>query len=135
MGFKTWLATRREAANQRRMDAEAEREAKLRVHDFRKFTQGWGHSIGYTPMEDNRLDAYGWGRGLRVGDYVVLTNTKTGGQPWYTVESIQYARDPPDQFFAVLQWMPTVPRYRALQLPPPPGAKRIETDPSLVEGA
>ncbi len=119
MSLKSWVAERKAKAMQREAERQAAIEASRRVHDFRNHTRGWGHDIGYRLLEGNRLDAWGWGHGLRVGDYVVLTNKATGGQPWYAVESVRYMSDPRDQFFAVLAWQPTVPAARKLALDQP----------------
>lgn len=75
-------------------------------HDYTRQKRGWGRDLSYTPLPGNRLDAYGWGSGIRVGDYLLLTNPAHGRDTRYQVESIRYMLDPPDQWFAILAFAP-----------------------------
>lgn len=75
------------------------------THDYRNGTRGWGHDLGYRPLPDNRLDAYGWGE-LREGDYLLLTNPAGGETRYRAVEVRCPAHGPRDQWFATLDFAP-----------------------------
>lgn len=76
------------------------------THDYRKSAQGWGHSIGYEPLPGNKLKAYGWGSGVSVGDFLLLSNG--ADETRYAVDEIRYPSDPGDQWFGTLSFAPRV---------------------------
>lgn len=77
-------------------------------HDYRNPARGWGHDISWRPLPGHKLDASGWGAGIRQGDYLLLSNP-AGGETRYQVEEIRYATDPKDQWFATLAFAPRPP--------------------------
>jgi hypothetical protein len=74
------------------------------THDYRNAMRGWGHDIGYKPLPGDHLDAYGWGEGIRPGDFVLLSNGDADTR--YRVAKIRYATDPHDMWFATLAFAP-----------------------------
>lgn len=97
-----------EALKQRRAErkahAKAVAEKQTPVHDYTDGRRGWGHDIGYKPVGGNRLDAHGWGHGLRVGHFILLSNGPATTR--YVVETIRYCDDPTDMWFATLAFAP-----------------------------
>jgi hypothetical protein len=75
-----------------------------KTHDYT--TRGWGHDFGISHSNHHgfEVSAYGWGRGIRAGDYLILPNRDTPTR--YEVRSIAYQRDPPDMWFADLLFAP-----------------------------
>jgi len=74
------------------------------THDYRDARRGWGHDLGYEPLPGDRLRAYGWGEGIKAGDYLLLSNG--AGETRYAVDEIRYCRDPVDMWFATLSFAP-----------------------------
>jgi hypothetical protein len=85
------------------------------THDYRDGTRGWGHDITYKPLPGDRLDACGWGGGIKPGDFVLLSNGVNDTR--YCVTKIRYAADPGDMWFATLAFAP-----RSLDAHSPPEA-------------
>jgi hypothetical protein len=72
------------------------------VHDFQRGR--WGHNINTLSVTDDRsiLEVAGWCQDvIERGDYVVLRPKAR-----YVVRQIRYAGDPPDMFFARLEFVP-----------------------------
>lgn len=74
------------------------------THDYTH--RYWGHDYAILRIEDSgkRLSASGWGRGLAVGDFMLLQNE--GSSTRYKVEEISYKSDPPDMWSATLSFAP-----------------------------
>jgi hypothetical protein len=97
----SWRERRRQATWERLREQQSQRP----VHDFRDPTRGWGHDIGYRPLNGgNVLDAWGWCFGIAPDDYVLLTNKKNGETTRYRVLWIRYTENVRDMFFAHLEW-------------------------------
>lgn len=47
-----------------------------KTHDYTNGNRRWGHDIGWKVLDAGakRLDAHGWGVGIELGDYVLLSN-------------------------------------------------------------
>lgn len=77
-------------------------------HDFR--IRGWGHDYAYDPREGGlRGSISGWcyPRPM-VGDILIIQQPKPAspdGGARYKVVSISYPGDPPDMFFAEVEYM------------------------------
>jgi hypothetical protein len=81
--------------------------AEPQTHDYRRAARGWGHDLGYEVGSDGNLHAWGWGSGIAVGDYMLLTNKDhDDADTRYRVSEIRYAGDPPDMWFGVLDFAP-----------------------------
>jgi hypothetical protein len=74
------------------------------THDYTR--RGWGHDVGISHSNHAgfEVSAYGWGGGIREGDYLILPNRDTTTR--YEVRSIAYQRDSPDMWFAELLYAP-----------------------------
>jgi hypothetical protein len=68
----------------------------------------WGHNVIITAVHDDGkiLKASGWGRGIAVGDYLLLPALPHKGSTRYQVTAIEYFRDPPDMWWATLRFAP-----------------------------
>lgn len=76
-----------------------------KTHDYRKSEARMGHDLSYTPLPNNRLSATGWGRGISVSDFVLLT-LPDGGETRYRFDEISYFGDPPDMWRSTLSFAP-----------------------------
>lgn len=68
----------------------------------------WGHAIHLTDSPDNGMTWKCHGHSLvrmKVGDLVIMSRTAMESTR-YKVTSVRYERDPPDQFFAELEFFP-----------------------------
>lgn len=75
------------------------------THDYRKPRLTWGHNITYRPIDGGRLlSAQGWGRGLKEGDYILLSNGSADTR--YAIGEIDYYMDPKDMWKATLVFDP-----------------------------
>lgn len=76
------------------------------THDYTNARRGFGHDITYHPLDEKgiRLKATGWGHGLKVGHFILLSNR--AGSTRYQVESINYFTDPADMWGVVLVFAP-----------------------------
>ena len=74
------------------------------THDYRRHNRGWGHDLAYTPIKRNRLRATGWGRGIKPGDFILLSNGDADTR--YQFTTIDYYADPSDMWRAVLSFAP-----------------------------
>lgn len=97
--LQQWLKGRRQKATERATERAKAIEAPRRVHDFTDARRGWGHDIGYRPAPGQRLEGHGWARGIKAGDYLVLTNRANGRSTRYMVDDIRYCSNPTDMFF------------------------------------
>lgn len=81
------------------------------THDYTRATRYYGHDIYWRPIDKGglRLDAGGWGRGIKPGDFILITNPKDGAESRYQVESVEYYGNPNDQWRAVLTFAPRQP--------------------------
>jgi len=74
------------------------------IHDYTR--RGWGHDYTWTPTPGTagqHGEAVGWGRGIAVGDILVLEGPNGGGSP-YRVETVHYAEDPDDMWWTTLRY-------------------------------
>ena len=76
------------------------------THDYTQ--RGPGHDIWYKPIDSEgiRLKGGGWGYGLKVGDFILLSPKGESRTARYRVEELKYMRDPQDQWFATLVFDP-----------------------------
>lgn len=76
------------------------------THDYTNPKRKWGHDIIYAPFDDEglRLRARGWGRGLRPGDFIILTNGT--GTTCYRIDEVSYYNNPNDMWKAKLAFAP-----------------------------
>ena len=76
------------------------------THDYSQI-RGYGHDVAVLTVLDGgqRIRVAGWGCGITVGDFVLLT--QGDGVTRYRVIGINYMCDPADQWFA---WMVFAPR-------------------------
>jgi hypothetical protein len=74
------------------------------THDYR--VPRWGHDFAtiHVFADGKRITAQGWGRGVLVGDYLLLPNRNA--ETRYRVERIDYYPDPPDMWMAELVFAP-----------------------------
>jgi hypothetical protein len=74
------------------------------THDYTVRT--WGHDFGISHSNHGGFDvsAYGWGEGIRTGDYLILPNGERTTR--YEVRAVRYMRNPRDQWFAELLFAP-----------------------------
>ena len=73
------------------------------THDYTN--QRWGHACGFEPVDGGlKGRANGWGKGVAIGDYLLLQNGS--GSSRYKVTHIHYVSNPPDQWFAKLEFAP-----------------------------
>lgn len=75
-------------------------------HDYGPGHRCWGHDYTVTRVIDGgkRLEAAGWGKGLRKGQTVALTNkANADGRSVYVIESVSYFSDPDDMWSATLR--------------------------------
>lgn len=77
------------------------------THDYRHGT--WGHNVIVHSVHEagRRLQASGFGKGVRIGDWVLLKNHDQ--ETRYQVNDIEYAMDPPDMWAATLLFAPRTP--------------------------
>lgn len=75
------------------------------THDYYSH-RGWGHDYFIDHVEDGgiRLRGGGWGSGIEEGDFLLLRNGAASTR--YRVSRIQYMSDPPDMWFATLDFAP-----------------------------
>ncbi len=78
------------------------------THDYTNNKRRWGQAIHYRPVDSigERLSAGGWGRGIKQGDFILLTNPAGLAETRYQVESIDYYSNPGDQWHGVLVFAP-----------------------------
>jgi hypothetical protein len=74
-------------------------------HDYME--REWSRDYAIDTVKDggHQLNAHGWGRGIREGDYLLLANGPEAGTR-YRVKTIRYTQDPPDMWFAELRFAP-----------------------------
>lgn len=67
----------------------------------------WGHACEVTAIRDGgaEVDGHGWGRGIEVGDFLILDD-RQGATTRYRVDEIRYCHDPGDMWFATLAFAP-----------------------------
>jgi hypothetical protein len=74
------------------------------THDFTT-CRGYGHDYTFEPINGGqRGKVFGWGRGVRPGDYLILSNSD--GSTRYVVDAIRYYPDPPDMWRAEVTFAP-----------------------------
>ena len=74
------------------------------THDYTK--REWGHDYFIDHVLDGgiRLRGGGWGSGIEEGDYLLMRNGAATTR--YRVAEVKYMRDPPDMWFATLDFAP-----------------------------
>lgn len=85
-----------------------------KTHNYTNAHRYWGHDIHWRLLDSKgqRLDAGGWGGGIKQGDFLLVTNPGNGYETRYQVESIKYYADPADQWSAVLTYSPRTPEVQ-----------------------
>lgn len=74
------------------------------THDYRRGWWGW-NILNIRPINNGmQAEALGIGRGVKVGDYLLLSHSK--GETRYRVTSIKYRLDPSDMWSANLEFAP-----------------------------
>lgn len=74
-----------------------------RTHDYT--ARYWSHDFGIREVNtDGTLSAFGWGRGIAEGDFLILPNNNRSTR--YRVGQIRYEIDPNDMWFAILVFAP-----------------------------
>lgn len=81
------------------------------THDYTRAKRHFGHDIHWRPIdqEGQRLSAGGWGKGIKQGDFILITNPAGGAETRYQVESIECFSNPSDQWHGVLAFAPRQP--------------------------
>ena len=77
------------------------------THDFGSPAKRcWGHDYEISKIHDRgmKISLYGWCRGITVGDFLILQNGENSTR--YKVESIRYANNPSDMWFAEVVFAP-----------------------------
>jgi len=74
------------------------------THDYTD--RAWGHDYVIHSVHDDglKLDASGWGEGVKTGDFMLLQNGNTSTR--YQVATISYLPDPRDMWRAELGFAP-----------------------------
>jgi len=70
-----------------------------KTHDYTN--RYWGHDYMITAIIDHgqQIKATGWGRGMKVGDTIILKNEKSrSGESPYRITKIKYQKDPSDMW-------------------------------------
>lgn len=85
-------------------ESKSPKQSAPTIHSF--LDRGIGHDFAIHKIENQgqRIRVSGWCRGISEGDTLVLPNGSD--RATYAVESIKYAQDPRDQFFAWLTYAP-----------------------------
>jgi hypothetical protein len=79
---------------------------EVETHDYRSGTRRWGHDYTWKPRNRGYEGTIiGHGRGLKAGDYILMSH-QNGDDTRYQIDSIRYANDPADMFFAELVFRP-----------------------------
>lgn len=75
------------------------------THDYTLRT--WGHNYNIVEIVDGgqQLRLAGWGRGLRVGDYLLLQNGE-GSTRYQVGDDLRYERDPGDMWWCTATFAP-----------------------------
>jgi MioC protein len=68
----------------------------MRTHDFSKKIQSANYA--FEVVDDDKAQMTGYGKGIKVGDYILLTKDKVR----YQVEEIEYYSNPRDCWTALL---------------------------------
>jgi hypothetical protein len=77
------------------------------THDYRYEQRRLGWDLSFTPVDGGlRLRAHGWGGGLNVGDYLLLSNPTGGDTRYKILADLRYERDPADMWWATLVFAP-----------------------------
>ena len=106
MGFRKRLQKMAHDAGQHlRKGWGPKRRHQSATHDYR--CRGFGHDYVIADVHDDgqRLNMYGWGGGIRSGDYLVM-NHPNGGETRYQMREIEYKLDPADMWFAMAHFAP-----------------------------
>jgi hypothetical protein len=83
------------------------------VHDYRSPTFYWEHEVFVKEvLSEDRIRLWGWGPGIKPGDFVLLTVDVTSDTRYRIVE-VDYVKDPdvPDEWHAIGEF---APRYRGV---------------------
>lgn len=74
-----------------------------KTHDYTK--RYWGHDFQhFGPRPDGKLPIMGLGRGIRVGDYIILPNEDE--TTTYRFMEIKYENNPPDMWKGLAEFTP-----------------------------
>lgn len=81
--------------------------ATMKTHDYTN--RYWGHDYGITEIiNKDTIRMYGWGRGIKKGDFILLENNSHGirESTRYKITAIEYKDDPPDMWTATAKFAP-----------------------------
>jgi len=81
-------------------------KALAKTHDYQKHLRGWGWEIDYKVLPDGTAKAYGCGKGIRAGDYLILSNKDNPPVAVKVGDDLRYSGD---QWFATLSLAPEHP--------------------------
>lgn len=75
-----------------------------RIHNYTK--RCWGHDFTLTPHADPvTADITGWGHGLRKHDFLLIPR-QAGGTCIYKIETLRWANNVDDMWFATCRFVP-----------------------------
>ena len=86
------------------------------THDYRKEHRRWGHDYTFDPVEGTAgrsATMCGWGRGLKKGDYILMSHSE-GGESRYQIDEVNYFSNPPDMWSAKVSF---APRQEQVEVP------------------
>lgn len=77
------------------------------AHDYTRRQRRWGHDIVIDKVVrgGKKIEAYGWGDGLKEGDFVLLSNAGDATTR-YRIKKIRYSTSVYDLFYATLWFAP-----------------------------
>ena len=85
----------------------------MTTHDYSE--PGWGHDYAVTHVRKGGMEISltGWGRGISVGDYLLLESqsSEPDANPTtrYRVKEVEYCTNPPDMWFIEAVFAPRTP--------------------------
>ncbi len=77
----------------------------MKTHDYTN--RYWGHDYAITQLfPKNVIALTGWGRGLEVGDFIILENEESSTR--YKLLEVDYLLNPSDMWHAKAKFAPRV---------------------------
>ncbi len=82
------------------------------TNDYSVPNRYWGHDYTFTSADRGQHGSVtGWGRGIRVGDFLLLQNRDRSTR--YRVDEIRYHLDPDDMWSAKVTFAPRAAEVKA----------------------